>query len=131
MASFQDKVDHFGLSATGPVVIISNNDGASNEYNEYHAQDGSFIDHIVYGEKEEPSDEAELTGDWAISADTLKLGAVTSVDSKKFALGEVDIETTAGELPSITASGKQVQNDAQTVRYYAVPATTVKNDETA
>ncbi len=131
MASFQDKIDHFGLSANAPLVVIANENGASNEYNEYHNQEGSFVDHIVYGEKEEPSDEIELVGDWSISADTVKLGGVTTVDSKKFALAEIDIETTAGELPSITASGKQVQNDASTVRYYALPAVTIKNDETA
>lgn len=72
-----------------------------------------------------------MTGDWTISADSVKLGGVTTVDSKKFALSEVSIETTAGELPSIEASGKQVQNDAVTTRYYAIPAVTVKNDETA
>jgi len=131
MASFQDKIDHYGLSAVSPLVVIENDDGASNEYNEYHSQDGSFVDHIVYGEKEEPSDTLELTADWTVSADTVKLGAVTTVGGKKFALGEVSIETTAGELPSIAASGKQVQNAAETVRYYAIPATTVKNDETA
>lgn len=109
MASFQDKVDHYGLTDNNaPLEVIENDDGASNEYNEYHAQDGSFIDHIVYGEKQEPTDTLEMTGDWSISADTVKLGGVTTVDSKKFALSEVSIETTAGELPSIEASGKQV-----------------------
>ena len=131
MASFQDKVDHYGLTTGAPLVVITNDDGASNEYNEYHGQDGSFVDCIVYGEKLEPSDELELTGDWSISADTIKLGGVSTVDSKKFALSEVAIETTAGELPTINASGKQVQNDAVTTRYYALPAVTVKNDETA
>ena len=132
MASFQDKVDHYGLTNNdAPLVVIENDNGASNEYNEYHSQDGSYIDHIVYGEKQEPTDTLEMTGDWVISADTIKLGGVTTVDSKKFALGEINIETTAGELPSIEASGKQVQNDASTVRYYALPSVTVKNDETA
>ena len=132
MASFQDKVDHYGLTNNNaPLVVIENDDGASNEYNEYHAQNGSFIDHIVYGEKMEPSDTIELTGDWSISADTVKLGGVSTVDQKKFALSEVSIETTAGELPSVTASGKQVQNYSVTVRYYAIPSVTVKNDETA
>ena len=132
MASFQDKVDHYGLTSnSAPLEVISNDDGASNEYNEYHAQDGSFIDHIVYGEKEEPSDEIELTGDWTIAADTIKLGGVSTVDTKKYALSELSIETTAGELPSISASGKQVQSSAVTTRYYAVPAVTIKNDETA
>lgn len=132
MASFQDKVDHYGLTANdAPLVVISNDDGASNEYNEYHAQDGSFIDHIVYGEKEEPSDELELTGDWSITSEAVKLGAVTTVDAKKFALSELTIDTAAGELPTINASGKQVQADAVTARYYAVPPVTIKNDETA
>ena len=109
MASFQDKVDHYGLTAnSAPLEVLSNDNGASNEYNEYHAQDGSFIDHIVYGEKEEPSDELELTDDWTIAADTIKLGGVTTLNSKKYALSELSIETTAGDLPSITASGKQV-----------------------
>lgn len=132
MASFQDKIDHYGLTAnSAPLAVLSNDDGASNEYNEYHAQDGSFIDHIVYGVKEEPSDELELTGDWSITSEAIKLGGVTTIDAKKFALGELSIETTAGELPTINASGKQVQADATTARYYALPATTVKNDETA
>ena len=131
MASFQDKIDHFGLTTNAPLEVIGNDDGASNEYNEYHAQDGSFIDHIVYGEKQEPSDEIEMTGDWTISADTVKLGGVSNVDSKKFALAELTIETTAGELPTVNSSGKQVQDDAVTTRYYALPSTVVKNDETA
>ena len=132
MASFTDKKDYFGLTAnSAPLEIIDDDDGASNEYNDYKAQDGSFIDNIVYGEKQEPSNGLELTGDWAIEADTIKLGGVTTVDSKKFALGELSIETTAGELPKISASGKQVPSDAATTRYYAIPAETVKNDETA
>lgn len=131
MASFQDKIDHYGLTTNAPLVVIANDNGASNEYNEYHGQNGSYVDHIVYGEKEAPSDELEMTGDWTISADTIKLGGVTTVDSKKFALGEVSIETTAGELPAVSVNGKQVQNDAVTTRYYAIPAATVKNDETA
>lgn len=132
MASFTDKKDYFGLTAnSAPLEVISDDDGASNEYNEYKAQDGSLTDSIAFGEKQEPSNDLELTGDWTIAADTIKLGGVTTVDTKKFALGELNIETTAGELPTISASGKQVPASAATARYYALPAETVKNDETA
>ena len=132
MASFTDKKDYFGLTAnSAPLEVIADNDGASNGYNDYKAQDGSFIDNIVYGEKQEPSNDLELTGDWTIADDAIKLGGVTTLDTKKFALGELNIETTAGELPTISASGKQVPSAAATTRYYAIPAETVKNDESA
>ena len=132
MASFTDKKDYYGLTAnSAPLAVISDDDGASNEYNEYTGQDGAFVDEIAYGDKMEPSNDLELTGDWAIADGAVKLGGVTTIDTKKFALGELSIETTAGELPKISASGKQVQSGATTTRYFAIPAATVKNDESA
>lgn len=132
MASFTDKKDYFGLTAnSAPLDVIADDDGASNGYNEYKGQNGAFVDSITYGDKQEPSNDLELTGDWTIAADTVKLGGVTTLDTKKFALGELDIDTVAGELPTISASGKQVPASAATSRYFAIPAETIKNDESA
>ncbi len=132
MASFQEKTDWYGLTAdSAPLTVLSDEPGESNEYNDYKAQDGSYTDQVNYGAKKAPSNELALTGDWSITEGKVKIGGISTVDSEKFALGELDIDTTAGELPTINASGKQVQASAATARYYSLPAVTIKNDETA
>ena len=132
MASFTDKKDYFGLTAnSAPLELITDDDGASNEYKEYVGQDGAYIDSIAFGDKQSPSNTIELTDDWTIAADTIKLGGVSTLDTKKFALERLSIATKAGELPSLSASGKQVQSSAATTRYFAIPAETIKNDESA
>ena len=132
MASFTEKKDYYGLTAnSAPLAVITDDDGASNGYNEYVGQDGALIDDIAYGDKLAPSNSLVLTDDWTIAADTVKLGGVSTVDTKKFVLEELNIETQAGDLPKISASGKQVQADAATKRYFAVPAETIANDESA
>lgn len=132
MASFTDKKDYYALTAnSAPLDVITDDDGASNGYNEYVGQNGALIDDIAYGAKLAPSNTFVLTDDWTIAADTIKLGGVSTLDTKKFALEELDIETTAGELPNISASGKEVQSGAATKRYFAVPAVTIVNDTSA
>ena len=132
MASFQDKTDWYNLTADGaPLEVIGDEPNETNEYKEYPAQDGSFIDSIAYGNTKAPSNDLVLTDDWAIAHEEVKLGGVNEVDDESFALMELDINTTAGEMPTISASGQQVQDDAETKRFYALPETTVKNEETA
>ncbi|MBR4654129.1 MAG: hypothetical protein IKO72_12295 [Kiritimatiellae bacterium] len=132
MASFQDKIDWYGFTDDdAPLEVIGDEPNETNEYKEYPAQDGSFIDSIAFGNKKAPSNELILTDDWTIAAGDVKLGGVNEVDGESFALMELNINTNAGELPAISAAGQQVQDDAETARYYALPAETVKNEETA
>ena len=134
MASFTEKVDWFGLTGQNVALsLLEDDDGATNEYNEYQGQDGSYVDDIVYGEKNDPSNEFALTGDLAYAAtgNVLKLGKVNTVDTKKYGLESVSIGTSAGELPTFSASGKQLETGATEDRYYLVPAFTLKNEEAA
>lgn len=132
MASFADKKDYYSMTAnSAPLEVITDDDGASNGYNEYVGQNGALIDDIAYGAKLAPSNSLLLTDDWTIAADTIKLGGVSTLDNKKFVLEELDIDTNAGELPKISVSGKEVQAGAATKRYFAVPAVTIANDESA
>ncbi len=133
MASFTDKIDWFGLTGDSiPLFILSDDDGGSNEYNEYKAQNGALTDSITFGAKKAPSNEFGLSGDLEQDDGApFKLGGVNTVSSKKYGLEKISISTTAGELPSISVSGKQLEDAATEAAWYVVPDFTLANDESA
>jgi len=123
--AFKIKTEPYGIADGNILVVLDVNGGEQATNVEAVGEDGSIVANTVTGELMNPSAtlalKAALTkalGDW-------KLGAVTTSNTKKFALESIDISTSAGGAPSISISGKQVQGDATTGCTYSVPAFTL------
>ena len=121
--SFKSKVDYFGLAKEGAVVVVSANEGKSAQTVEAAGQDGSIVASEVFGETMAPSCDYKLKAAMEFTAQApLKIGDVMTVDEKKFVRTNLSISTGAGSEPTVSASGEQVNDDAVTGCYFAIPA---------
>ena len=120
--SFQQKVDVYGLAEANKLIIQSTTGGETATNVEAIGEDGSIVANVVCGEIANPSCQMKLKSSITKTAGQWKIGGVSSFNSKKFALEKISISTSAGAAPSISASGKQVNDDAATGCYYPVPA---------
>lgn len=129
--AFAAKTDYSGLSAitslANKLVVRDANDNDSNEKYQPQGQDGSFIATEVYGSDSAPSNSFAVKGAISVEDGDIKLNAVTTVDSKKFALESFQISTGAASEPSISATSQEIEADATDAAQckYAVPAFTL------
>lgn len=127
--AFIQKEDYLGLS-DDKLVCTASNDGASASVAEAKGQDGSVVASEVYGENLAPSCDYQLKGEWSRGSESpspnpVKLGAVTTVGTKKICLSGLSISTSAGAAPTVSANGEQVADDATAACVYALPAFTL------
>lgn len=106
--AFPSKVDYLGLSDSD-LILRDCDEGRSAEVAEATDANGDVAASEVYGEKNSPS------ASYAVKADVEKdlvLGAVTTVTdggvTKYYALTQVQINTSAGSAPTVSASGEEV-----------------------
>lgn len=120
--SFPTRTEPYSIADGTAIVVLSSKEGASATNVEALDEEGSVVANVVTGVTSAPTAELALKADVSKSAGDWKIGAVTTSDSKKFALESITISTSAGVAPSISIAGKQVQADAVTACYYPVPA---------
>lgn len=120
--SFKTKTEPYGIADGTAIVVLSTNGGETAQNIEAIGEDGSIVANTVIGLLKNPSAELALKAAISKAAGAWKIGAVTTSDTKKFALASIRIATSAGGAPSISISGNQVQDDAATGCYYPVPA---------
>ena len=123
--SFKQKTDPYSIADGTSLVVLSTTGGETASNAEAVGEDGSIVANTVYGETSAPSCTLALKSDLTKNAGDWKIGAVSTASDKKYALGEINISTSAGGAPSISVSGEQVHADAATGCYYPVPAFTL------
>jgi hypothetical protein len=119
--AFKTKTEPYGIADGTTLVVLSTTDGKTASNAEALGEDGSIVANTVYGETSAPTAELALKADWETDDGDIQLGAVTTSDNKKFALGGIHIRTAAGAAPTISIKGEQVQSDAASRCVYEVP----------
>lgn len=110
--AFPTKPDYFGLGANAALSLKNSTLNKSASTAEAQNEIGDTVAMEVFGEQSAPSVTYELIADLLLSA--IKLGAVTTVDSKPFVLASVSWNTAPGTVPELQCSGEQVETGATT-----------------
>lgn len=107
--ALKTKTDYFGLAASG-WTIASTSENREVGTAEATSDDGFLVAVEAFGERLTPTCDYVATSNATLSS--VVLGSVMTVDNdKKIALGSVSITTRAGEAPTMTASGSQIENN--------------------
>ena len=105
--AFATKTDPFGIvGSAGILECVSVTDNKTASVAEAHDENGSFVAHEVFGEQIAPSAEYKVKKDGNISA---TLGAVTTYDTKRVVLTNLQVNTSAGGETTVSASGEEVE----------------------
>lgn len=116
---FSAKIDWFSLAGDS-LAITGSSDGRSNQTAEAVDENGDVSARDIYGDKVAPSAEYILKAAMTALA---ALGTVTSVTygstTKKVMLTQITVTTTQSAIPTISASGVEVESGASTKRTYA------------
>lgn len=130
--SWESKTDYCGLAVNGKVVIKSSNMNRSGQYLEKAGKSGAICATKPYGTLDAPSCDYAVKGAHSFEAGDIKLGAVTTVDSKRYALQSVHYACGADMEPEFSGTAQEIE--AQTdgkQRTFDVPAFDVSPDECA
>ena len=109
--SFQAKTDYFGLAGNG-LVCTSDADNATQSVVEATDEAGTVIAHEVFGETESPTNNYVVKSTVSNTTTPITLGSVHEVEGKSYVLTNFAINTSAGGIPSVTASGEEVELSA-------------------
>lgn len=122
-AGFSAATNYWG-TITG-LTPKSSQDGATSSLAEAPDSNGDTAYFDVYGEVIAPQTEYAVTGDVDLS--DIILGSIHTVGSgaseKKVRLVSVAINTSAGEVPTVTITGEQVEATATASKTYALAGT--------
>lgn len=103
----------------------SSSDGKTSSVAEAPNEYGDTAAHDVYGETLAPSTEYAVTDEVDLS--DIELGSIHTLGegtgAKKLMLTQVQINTQAGNPPTVTISGVEVESDATAKRTYALAGT--------
>lgn len=126
--SFKAKTDFFGI-AGGGLVITESNENKTASTVEGHNEKGDVISYEVFGEMMSPECTYVLSANTSLSS--MKCGDPISgtgdYSGKKFTLGSLTINTSAGSPPSVQASGEEIPaNTAHNDCTYTFPSATLK-----
>ena len=122
-AGFSAPVNYWGT--INGLTPKSSGDGKTSSVAEAPNEYGDTAAHDVYGEVLAPSTEYAVTGEVDLSQ--IVLGSIHTYGSggstKKLMLTTVAITTQAGNPPTVTISGVEVESDATAKRTYALTGT--------
>lgn len=109
--AFIANTDFFGLGDSTTLIVSDSADGRTAQNVTALKEDGSVGANTVFGDQFSPSNTYKIAGSVTKS---IVLGGVTTADtSRKIMLGNVSIGTSAGGEPTFTASGEEVEANAQ------------------
>lgn len=145
--AFAVKIDYCGLieatkkNGTAVLKIRDHNLNGSIEKYQPTGQNGDFVGTDVYGEHIDPKNTYALKADLEVAVGGIKLNKFVSITegedsdavTKKYALEEVTITTKGGDPVKISASAKEIEDDATDDRqaYYWIPAFSVSTKQEA
>lgn len=130
--SWDSKEDYCGLAVANTIVIKSSTMNRTGQYLERAGASGAICATKPFGVLDAPSCDYAIAAAKSYSAGDIKLGAVTTVDSKRYALASVHYECTADAEPVFSATAQQIETTSDgTTRTFDVPAFAVSPDECA
>lgn len=130
--SWDSKKDFCGLAVANKLDIKSSSKNLSGQYLEKPGQSGAICATKPFGESAAPSCEYVIKGEHSFSAGAIKLGAVTTLDGKRYALASVTYENGADMEPTFSASSQEIEETSDgTTRTFDVPAFDISPDEAA
>lgn len=128
--SWDSKTDYCGLAVANKVVIKSSSMNRTGQYLEKVGKSGAICATKAFGTIDAPSCDFAIKTENTYS--TLKLGAVTTVDNKRYALQSVHYENGAAQEPVLSATAQQIEDLSDgTTRTFDIPSFTVSPDEAA
>ena len=129
--SWESKQDYAGLATAGSVTLKAVTVNATGLYLEKPGHNGDIVATRAFGVVSAPSCEYAIAASHTYSG--LKLGAIATVSSKKFALESIHYETGADAEPTLTAVAREVEAGATSEKgnSFAVPSFTVSPNEIA
>jgi hypothetical protein len=105
--ALKTKVDYFGLASAG-IEVVSTSENKTQGSVSAVDETGFIVAMDTFGDET-----LAPTCDYVVTADAtlanISLGQVTTVENKQIALGSLTITTRAGEAPTISASGSQIE----------------------
>lgn len=107
--AFQNKTDYCGLGSVSGLELKSCSTGKSAQFLEKSGANGAIVATEYFGETASPSCEYAVSADVTLSSITLGSG-IAFETSKQVALQSVSISTTAGDMPTVSASAVQIEN---------------------
>lgn len=119
--SFKTKADYYGLGAVTGLQLVSTAENKSQSVAEARGEDGFVVAVEPFGETSAPSCDLVVTNT-GVTLSNIVLGQITTISSNKFALANLTITTSAGAAPTVSASGQQVEANAQMYCHVTLPA---------
>ena len=120
------KTDYCGLATTfsTELVTVSDAENLSTEKYQPTGQDGSFAATEIIMTTAAPSNTYKLKADISAAAGDVNLNSITTFGGKTFALEQITISTSGGSAPTVSATCKEVESDADdsTQCLYEIPA---------
>lgn len=104
----KQKVDYFGLSSSGFEVTDTNENKSAGYIAEARSDDNFLVVADAFGEIVNPTVDYIVTNNASLTS--VVLGSVKTILGKQIALGNVSINTQAGQPPKMTASGSQIED---------------------
>lgn len=130
--SWDSKTDYCGLAVANKVVIKSSSMNRSGQYLEKAGQSGAFCATKAFGILDAPSCEYTIKTEHSFAAGAIKLGVVTTVDNKRYALASVHYENGAAMEPVFSGTAQEIEATTDgTTRTMDVPAFDISPDEAA
>lgn len=128
--SWEAKTDYCGLAVANKVIIKSSSMNRSGQYLEKAGASGAICATKPFGTLDAPSCEYAIASAHTFSG--IKLGAVTTVDGKRYALNSVHYENGAAQEPVLSATAQQIETTSDgTTRTFDVPSFDISPDEAA
>lgn len=126
--SFKAKTDFFGIAGNGFVITEANENRTASTV-EGHNEKGDVVAYEVFGETMSPECTYVLSANASLSS--MQCGTPVNgtgdYSGKKFTLGSLTINTSAGSPPSVQASGEEIPaNTTHSDCTYTFPAATLK-----
>lgn len=130
--SWDSKTDYCGLAVANKIVIKSSNENRSGQYLERAGGSGAICATKPYGSLAAPSCEYAIQAANSFAAGAIKLGAVTTVDAKRYALRSFHYENGADQEPVFSGTAQEIEATTDgTTRTFDMIEFAVSPDEAA
>lgn len=130
--SWDSKTDYCGLEVANKLEIKSSSMNRSGQYLEKPGASGAIVATKAYGIVDSPSCEYVVKAANSFQAGAIKLGAVTTVESKRYALASFTYSNGADQEPTFSASSVQIETTTDgSTRTFDCPAFSISPDEAA
>lgn len=109
--AFKTKTDYFGFSDLSGIVLSETSENRSAQVAEAQGENGFNVASEVYGERIAPACSYIIKGR-TVSLGDITLGKVNTVEGKSFCVSEIAITTGAGQVPTMSINGQQIEDNA-------------------